>query len=522
MIQRPPIPAEPLRWLPLRILMCGRLFALLLAFAAPAWPAEGSPQDLAAAVEAGDLALVKALLDQGVSADAKNSFGVPVLAVAAIQGRADMVSSLLARGADPRAKAQNEAERLVDCPVALLAAASGSGEALGLLLAAGASPNEGDGSGQSPLMLAAFFGNVETVQVLLSAKAALEARDKKGATPLMYAANGGRYETARLLLDAGAQVNARGELDSPPLSYAAKGGYDDVVALLIERGATPGLTALFMARQNGRTLTVELLEHSGRQTASPEFLFVRPLLYPEHRFEADVLGVPYQNPELAKGDPALASATRLVAEGDPRAALQALLEPGDPPANPQSRLLALAYLYRQLGDRPGELATLHKLLADLKLDPRSELRARQLLRELGEPPPPDRADMVLGVVLEMGLGAGFLSVAAFADGSPRLFNSRGGVVIGDEWSEAERGKCREVVRLAEGEISGMPLSEDRELPKPGRAVLRLLTPSGVRSVEWSLALGPPKESQAKLFAAFGELTDLVSLHFDEEEPAKVP
>jgi hypothetical protein len=63
----------------------------------------------------------------------------------------------------------------------------------------------------------------------------------------------------------------------------------------------------------------------------------------------------------------------------------------------------------------------------------------------------------------------------------------------------------------------MPLSGDRDLPKPGRAVLRVLTPGGVRSAEWSTTLGPTTEGRAKLFAEFGERAELVGRHLAEEK-----
>lgn len=496
----------------------GGALAGLLAFASPGRADSRTAQGLAAAVEAGDLARVQALLDQGVSPDSRNRDGVPILAIAARQRRAEIVVALLAKGADVHARVRDEAESSLDFPVVGLAVVSGSEDTLRLLLQAGASPNEATRSKISPLMVAALHGNLETLKVLLAAKAEVEARDSDRLTPLMWAANRGQYEAARLLLDAGAQVNARGELDSPPLMYAAQGGYDDVVALLIERGAdpslkaTPGLTALDIARQNKHHLTVQLLQNGGRLAPpEPHYLLFRPLLFPEAAVEAAFL-------DDETKDPALASAKTLAQKGDYRSAVEAILAAPELPEAPEvraSRLWALAYLYEKTEDRSAAGAVLHKLLASPDLDSRSELHLWKLLRDRGEAPPPERAKRVLGVVVELGVGTSVLTVAAFADGTPRLFGSAGAGLIGDNWKDTEREKAQEVVRLAEGSVASLQASEDRELPKPGRTCLTVLTPGGSYRADWSASWGPGDEKLDKLFQATRELAGLLNQRFDQ-------
>jgi hypothetical protein len=69
-----------------------------LAVAAP------SEADLLAAIRKGDAAAVKALLDQGVSANAKYRYDRSALSFAADRGQVEVVRLLLDRGADPNAK----------------------------------------------------------------------------------------------------------------------------------------------------------------------------------------------------------------------------------------------------------------------------------------------------------------------------------------------------------------------------------------------------------------------------------
>ncbi len=288
------------------------------------------------------------------------------------------------------------------------------------------------------------------------------------------------------------------------------------MALLIERGANPslktttGFTALDTARENQHVLTVELLENGGRQAVpAPNFLPLRLTLFPEHPFEMVFL-------DAEMGDAAQESARALALKGDYRSAVQALLAADEAPNHRESRLWALAFLYGKLQDRPATLAVLQELLASPDLQPRGALRFWKLRRDLGESPPPDLAKRVLGAVVEVGAGPLIVSIAAFADGTPRLLDSGGGGLIGDTWTEAERAKARQVVRLAEDLVPGLRASEDRELPRPGRICLTVLTPGGTLRGEWS-SIGNVEESHIQLVMAAGELGALLSERRGKEQ-----
>ncbi len=493
----------------------------LLAFVAQGRAMSESPETLIAAIVAGDLSRVQKLLEEGASPNSRNEEGVPALAVAVGEKNAAIVKALLSKGADIHATANSTAGSMLDAPIILFAAINGSAETLRLILQAGAGPDARDGHGITPLMAAAYLGNMETIPVLIEAKADLKAGSLKGETALMFAAEGGRYEAARLLLDAGSEVDALGEQRASALMYAAQQGADDVVALLVERGAdvnrkaAPGLTALDFARQNHRTTTVALLENGGRQRPPvPQFLQLRPILYPEYPLEAVFLT------EVAE-DEKIEAARQLAVKGElqqARELLEAVSE--ESPGQPGYRW-PLIYLQHKLGDRAAALTSLRKLLATSDLSSRETLRVWKLIRDLGEAPPPDVARRVLGVVVESGLGPLVLAVAAYADGQPRFFASTGDGVVGERWTDGEKQKVREIVGLAQGLVDGMAPTEDRELPRPGRVRFIFLTPGGSYAGEDALA-NAGQERYAKIFAANDELFRMLWKNFQEAEDKKAP
>lgn len=489
---------------------------VLLGFFGARSSADSGSGDLVAAVRAGDLVRVQKLLDEGVSPNCWDEGGIPALGQAASAGNAALVKLLLSKGADVNATSKSTGKKLpiASLPIVWYAASQGSAETLRLILQAGASANAREGGlGMTPLMAAASFGNTETLRVLIDAKVDLEARDQETRTALMWAADAGRYETARLLLDAGAQVDALGELGSPPLMYAAQHGFDDVVALLVERGAdvnrkaTPGLTALDLAKQNKQSLTVQLLENGGRQEPpGSEFRTLRPMLYPESPLEAVWLNATSE-------DKTVEAARQLATKGELRRALD-LLEAGrEEHQGKAGYWFPLAYLQRQTGDRAAALGSLRTLLATPGLGARETLRVWTLIRSLGEAPPADQSKRVLGVIVESGIGSSVLSIAAYADGQPRYFLSTGGGVIGETWTAEETGTVQEIVHLAQELVDGMAPTEDRTLPKPGRVRFTVLTPGGSFGDEDSFStLSQGQGRWAKVFAASDKLVGLLDKH----------
>lgn len=137
------------------------------------------------------------------------------LAIAALNGNADQVRMLLARGADPNAGRGNVlSEATRGCQ------SRGNGEVVRLLLDGGADPKiHGD---YTALHRASGLCEPEIVRLLLQRGADPNARDVSGNTPLVSAAVFGRLEAVRLLIAAGADVNLRDNDGKSVLQHAAR------------------------------------------------------------------------------------------------------------------------------------------------------------------------------------------------------------------------------------------------------------------------------------------------------------
>lgn len=118
-----------------------------------------------------------------------------------------------------------------------LAAIEGRRDVVGSLVAAGADVNARDNNGATPLCAAAGFGQKAVVDLLLSLGADREARSYAGDTPLYTAAYWGHLAVIELLIEFGADVNARNKAGLTPLRAAESQKHSEVAALLRSRGA---------------------------------------------------------------------------------------------------------------------------------------------------------------------------------------------------------------------------------------------------------------------------------------------
>lgn len=192
-----------------------------------------SGDDLLAAVKAGDTAAVRALLDQGASADRADADGTSALSWAVHANDLETVAALIAAGADASA-----ANRYGVAPV-YLASENGNAEVLAMLLEHGGDANAALPDGETALMTAARTGDVATIEVLLDAGADVNAVESwKGQTALMWAAAANNAGAVRTLLARGADIDARdsaGEFSA--LAFAVREGAIDATRALLEGGA---------------------------------------------------------------------------------------------------------------------------------------------------------------------------------------------------------------------------------------------------------------------------------------------
>jgi ankyrin repeat protein len=177
-------------------------FAVAFAFAAGHVSTEGSK--VADAAMNGDRAAVRTLVTSGEDVNAAQGDGMTALHWAARRGDAELVSMLLAAGANVRA-----ATRLGGYTPLIMAAELGHAPSIEALIGAGADPKSATASGVTALMLAAASGQADAVKALVAHGADVNATEPtRGETALMFAVANRRPDAVRALIAAKADVNA--------------------------------------------------------------------------------------------------------------------------------------------------------------------------------------------------------------------------------------------------------------------------------------------------------------------------
>ena len=218
------------------------------------------------AVRSGDVAAVRALLDQTADVDVTSADGATALHWAVHEDRVAIVELLLDAGADVTATNR------YGVSAASLAAENGNAAILGRLLDSGVDPATTMPGGETLLMTAARTGDTDTVRVLLARGADPNAREsRRGQTALMWAAANNNAAAIHVLAEQGADLHAR--TDNPsrspgrgfssapatgftPLLFAVRGSHLDAVRVLLDAGAdvndavSDGQSALVVATTN--------------------------------------------------------------------------------------------------------------------------------------------------------------------------------------------------------------------------------------------------------------------------------
>lgn len=153
------------------------------------------------AVDEGDFAALKSLIDAGADLNARSNDEWTPLMLATIKGHTAMVEALLKNGADVNARNRK---------------------------------------GWTALMFAVSMSDADTIRMLHMGGANINARDKEGKTALIQAVNENNRESLKILLEVGADVNLEDHAGETALDIARRRGYKGLVELLRKNGAGSG------------------------------------------------------------------------------------------------------------------------------------------------------------------------------------------------------------------------------------------------------------------------------------------
>ena len=227
----------------------------------------------------GDLVTVHRLIDAGGDVSAFNRYGIAPIWLAAQNGHADVVETLLRAGVDTETTRGDSGETVL-----MIAARAGHVGVLQRLIAYDADVNATDSvRNQTALMWAAAERHRAAVQLLAEAGADIEARSSISMTPLMFAIRAGDIDVTREMLEQGADLNVTPPDGTTTLVLAIINAHWELAAFLLDQGADPngndplhgpplhaltwmrraenrGLSAWLPRRPTGNIDTIELAE----------------------------------------------------------------------------------------------------------------------------------------------------------------------------------------------------------------------------------------------------------------------
>ncbi len=189
------------------------------------------------AARAGDVPVVRLLIEAGVDIDVDGMWGVTEFALMAAtrEKRAEVMGLLLDAGAMIDKMTPKGHTALME------AASGGDLSVVMLLLEAGADVNLMSKKKMTPVMFAAARGHVEIVKLLIESFSNLGMRSVRGYTVLDIAVTNGHFQVAKLLIEAGTRHNPALPL-SGCLGRAVKAGAVEVVGALLEADVDPNCT----------------------------------------------------------------------------------------------------------------------------------------------------------------------------------------------------------------------------------------------------------------------------------------
>jgi ankyrin repeat protein len=204
---------------------------------------------------AGDVDLVRRMLEYGADVGARDSGGQTPLHVACQNGHVDSARLMLAAGADPNAR---DLQGLTPLHLACM---SDHDDCARVLLRGGADVNARELWDVTPLHLACVHTHLRCARLLLEYGADVDAAEERGVTPLHDTCTFASDECTGLLLSVGARTDVRtGPLadGETPLHPACRASAVDCARRLLAAGADvhadsgAGVTPLSIARSSRR------------------------------------------------------------------------------------------------------------------------------------------------------------------------------------------------------------------------------------------------------------------------------
>ncbi len=209
----------------------------------------------------GNEKVVKLFVKSGINVNI--NIDSTALIAAAGKGRANMVSYLIANGADVNAKSNFDNAISAACmngnystvqiliknhvdvnyqaspygtPL-MLASKNGNAKIVSLLVKNGADVNTKIApTGTTALMLASREGNIEAAKILIEKGAKVDAKNVNGFTALSYSIKNQKYTTAELLINSGANIQAIDNATTVPFLEACADGNKDFLNFMIKKG----------------------------------------------------------------------------------------------------------------------------------------------------------------------------------------------------------------------------------------------------------------------------------------------
>lgn len=215
-----------------------------------------------------DLDEVKRLLDLGISADCRNSYGWTPFMVALWNGMDRCAETLFKAGADINALDTGGDSVLSHACI------RNEPECIKRILKYGPNLDLCETNGDSPLYKAVRENNPECVKLLLEAGADVNKKGTDGWTALHRASRQtGCDMCAKLLIEAGADINIKDNWGRTPLYIAAESRLVSVMKGLIKAGADPliqGISGFDSIQTLKFTSPVKYKKYAGELTALAE------------------------------------------------------------------------------------------------------------------------------------------------------------------------------------------------------------------------------------------------------------